>query len=112
MYCPLPCVFSLPQKIDRNQKVSDMNGKEFFLVDVIAHILHDLKCRLLTVVRDFGYEGLNASDFDWVITVPAFWKSEGGEMMREAGYMVSSNSFILQMCNHHADRFCHMLVHM
>ena len=78
-----------------------MNGKEFFLVDVIAHILHDLKCRLLTVVRDFGYEGLNASDFDWVITVPAFWKSEGGEMMREAGYMVSSNSFILQMCNHH-----------
>ena len=93
MYCLLPCVFSLPQKIDRNQKVSDMNGKEFFLVDVIAHILHDLKCRLLTVVRDFGYEGVNASDFDWVITVPAFWKSEGGKMMREAGYMVSSNSY-------------------
>ena len=73
---------------------------------------HETQFSATTVVRDFGYEGLNASDFDWVITVPAFWKSEGGEMMREAGYMVSSNSFILQMCNHHADRFCHMLVHM
>ena len=60
-------------------------------MDVIAHILHDLKCRLLTVVRDFGYQELNASDFDWVITVPAFWKSEGRKMIREAGYMVSPN---------------------
>ena len=68
-----------------------MNGKQFFLVDVIAQILHDLKCRLLTVVRDFGYKKLNASDFDWVITVPAIWKSKGKKMMREAGYMVSHN---------------------
>ena len=98
MYCSLPCIFSLPQDIDRNQKVTDMNGKEYFLVDVIAHILHDLKCRLLTVVRDFGYQELNASDFDWVITVPAFWKDEGRKMMREAGYMVSPN-IKLQLCN-------------
>lgn len=82
-----------------------MNGNQFYLVDVIAHVLHYLKDRLLAVLKDLN---LKATDFNWVITVPAFWKSEGGEMMREAGYMVSSNSFILQMCN----RFCHMLVHM
>ena len=66
-----------------------MNGKQFFLVDVIAHILHHLKCQLLTEVRDFGYKELRASDINWVITVPAFWKPTGREMMREAGYMVS-----------------------
>ena len=71
-----------------------MNGKQFFLVDVIAHILHHLKNRLLTELRDFGY-GLKASDFDWVITVPAIWKSKGKKMMREAGYMVSLNLILL-----------------
>ena len=39
-------------------------------------------------LRDHGTE-LRASDFDWVITVPAFWKSKGKRMMREAGCMVS-----------------------
>ena len=66
-----------------------MNGMQFFLVDVIAHILHHLKCQLLTLLRDFGYKELKASDMDWVITVPAIWKSRGKRMMREAGYMVS-----------------------
>ena len=66
-----------------------MNGKQFFLVDVIAHIFHHLKCRLLTILRDFGYKELKASDIDWVITVPAAWGSEGKAMMYDAGYMVS-----------------------
>ena len=46
-------IFSFPQDIDRNQKISAMNGMQFFLVDVIAHILHHLKCQLLTLLRDF-----------------------------------------------------------
>ena len=72
-----------------------MNGKEFFLVDIIAHILHYLKSRLLTELTDFGYQ-LKASDFDWVVTVPAIWKSKGKKMMREAGYVVSYK-LILQL---------------
>ena len=82
----------LLQDFDRNQQISALNGKQFFLVDVIAHILHHLKDRLLTEVRDFGYKDLQASDINWVITVPAFWKSGGKSMMREAGYMVSPTS--------------------
>ena len=66
-----------------------MNGKQFFLVEVIAHILHHLKCQLLTELRDLGYKEIKASDFNWVITVPAFWKPMGRKMMCEAGYMVS-----------------------
>ena len=81
-------MFSLPQDIDRNLTIPALNGKEFFLVEVIAHILHHLKDRLLTEVRDFGYKKLKASDIDWVITVPAIWESSGKKMMLEAGYMV------------------------
>ena len=77
----------VPQDIDRNLKISAMNGKEFFLVDVIAHILHHLKCRLLMEMRDFGYS-IKASDIDWVITVPAIWNFRARRMMLEAGDMV------------------------
>ena len=82
-------ILSLPQNIDRNRKLFAMNGKQFFLLDVIAHILHHLKCQLLTILRDFGYKELRASDFDWVITVPAIWKPRTNRLMLEAGYMVS-----------------------
>ena len=82
-------ILSRPQNIDRNRKLFAMNGKQFFLLDVIAHILHHLKCRLLTILRDFGYKELRASDFDWVITVPAIWKPRANRLMLEAGYMVS-----------------------
>ena len=92
-------VLSLPQNIDINQKISALNGNQFYLVDVIAHILHHLKCQLLAELRDFGYKELKASDFDWVITVPAIWKSKGRKMMREAGYMVSPK-LKLQIANH------------
>ena len=79
---------SLPQNIDRNRKIPAMNGNQFYLVDVIAHILHHLKDQLLVVLK---YLNLKASDFNWVVTVPAFWKPGGKRMMRDAGYMVSSN---------------------
>ena len=54
-----------------------MNDNQFYLVDVIAHVLHHLKDRLLAVLKDLN---LKATDFNWVITVPAFWKSGGKEM--------------------------------
>ena len=82
-------MYFLPQNVDRNQRVSAMNGKQFFLVEVIAHILHHLKCQLLTELRDSSRKELKASDFNWVITVPAFWKPMGRKMMCEAGNMVS-----------------------
>ena len=83
--------FHPPQDIDRNKKISAFNGKEFFLLDVIAHILHHLKNRLLMELRDHN-KNFKASEFDWVITVPAIWELKGKSMMLEAGYMVSPKS--------------------
>ena len=63
------------------------NGKEYFLVEVIAHILKYLKDMLIRSLSG-SHIPLEATDFDWVITVPATWRARGKQMMREAGYKV------------------------
>ena len=84
-------IFIFPQDIDRNQIISSLNGKKFFLVDVIAHILHHLKNQLVSALKD-DCKKVKTSDINWLITVPAFWSNKAKEMMREAGHMVSPNS--------------------
>ena len=61
------------------------NGTEFYLVDVITHILNWLKKELLNAEKG---RNMDATDFDWVLTVPAIWRARGKQMMREAGYKV------------------------
>ena len=75
------------QQVNRDMTVKAKNGKEYYLVEVIAHILKYLKDQLLKKLKGAGYE-LEATDFDWVITVPAIWRARGKQMMREAGYKV------------------------
>ena len=78
------------QSVDREKKVKAKNGKEYYLVDVIAHILKYLKDELIKKLNTAeGNPRFQATDFDWVITVPAIWKSRAKQMMREAGYKVS-----------------------
>ena len=69
------------------------NGEEYYLVDVIAQILKYLKNELIENLpqNQRGGSRLEATDFDWVITVPAIWRSRGKQMMREAGYKVLHN---------------------
>lgn len=65
-----------------------MNGKSFYLVDVIGHILRYLKDEFLIRHLQRGGHSFEVTDFDWVITVPAIWRSRGKQVMREAGYKV------------------------
>ena len=69
-------------------KVSAMNGQDFYLVDVIGHILRYLKEEFLFRHLQRGGHSFQTSDFEWVITVPAIWKVRGKQLMREAGYKV------------------------
>ena len=57
-------------------------------MEVVAHILKYLKDELIKKLKRAEYQ-LEATDFDWVITVPAIWRARGKQMMREAGYKVS-----------------------
>lgn len=81
-YCPL-------QNVNREIKIPAKNGKEYHLVDVIAQILKYLKIELIEKHLRRGGHPLEATDFDWVITVPAIWRARGKQMMREAGYKVT-----------------------
>ena len=62
------------------------NRKEFYLVEVIAFVLKYLRENLEK--HTLRESELTAADFDWVITVPAIWRSRGKRMMREAAYQV------------------------
>ena len=64
------------------------NGEEYYLVDVIAQILKYLKSELIEKLKHAGLRK-GATDFDWVITVPAIWKDSGEQIMKEAGYKVT-----------------------
>ena len=75
-------------------KVKASNGKEFFLVDVIAQILKYLKEEFLVNHLQRGGHLFQATDFDWVITVPAIWKAKGKQLMREAGYKVYNYGYM------------------
>ena len=76
------------QNVDREMTIEAKNGTKYYLVDVIAQILKYLKIQLIEKHLKRGGHRLEATDFDWVITVPAIWRARGKQMMREAGYKV------------------------
>ena len=69
-----------------------LQQKEFYIVEVIALILKYIKDQLLNLEEVCkGLTGaLEASDFSWVVTVPAMWKARGKDMMRQAAYLVTN----------------------
>ena len=77
------------QDISRETTLPDINGNMFFLRDVIAlfmkHLKDELQSCFQTLCTDF-----KATDFHWVITVPAIWSASGKQMMREAAYQVNN----------------------
>ena len=74
--------------MNRDLTVRALNSKVFLLVDVIAYILGYLKRELLERHLQRGGHVFSATDFDWVVTVPAIWRAGGKQMMREAAYKV------------------------
>lgn len=70
-------------------KIKAKNGKEYYLVDVIAQILKYLKIELIQHSLQYADHPLEATEFQWVITVPAIWRTGGKQMMRIAGYKVT-----------------------
>ena len=114
------------QDISRDTKISDVNKKKlFFLRDVIALFLKYLKDEFENILQmsniddprynnpdsdvddptDNTSDGdsdsvLKATDFHWVITVPAIWSASGKQMMREAAYQVNNLFFNSSACVH------------
>lgn len=69
-------------------KITAFADKDFYLLEVIALVLEQLRTKLEKHMTKRGSH-LKAKDFLWVVTVPAIWKHRGKQMMREAAYRVS-----------------------
>ena len=67
--------------------IKDFHGNCYYLMEVIAIMLKYLKDCLIDHLARIE-KPLKASQFEWVITVPAIWRSYGRHMMREAAYLV------------------------
>ena len=57
-------------------------------MEVIAYVLKHLKECLRQKLKRAAPD-LKPADIHWVITVPAIWKQDGKQMMREAAYKVT-----------------------
>ena len=76
------------QEVSPTDTIKSSTQQEFFLIEVIAMILRHIKDRLLYDLQGTFTGVAKATDFSWVITIPARWKARG-KQMREAAYLVS-----------------------
>ena len=76
--------------------VQSLRGEKFYLVEVIAFILKQLKDSFLDRLHTLQLKDSrppSPEDIHWVITVPAIWKPEGKQLMREAAYLVCTECY-------------------
>ena len=64
-----------------------LTGEQYYLVEVIAFVLKHLKSKMADELSRVAPK-LKTYEMHWVITVPAIWKPDGKQIMREAAYMV------------------------
>ncbi|MED6240467.1 hypothetical protein ATANTOWER_021570 [Ataeniobius toweri] len=85
------------KKLTRNLKIKAANGKEMMALKVITETLRFLKDDALqTIAKNTEGRKFLASDFTWVLTVPAIWDHSAKQFMREAatqaGLVTKGNS--------------------
>ena len=91
-------------------------------MEVIAYVLKHLKQCLRDKLSRAAPQ-LTTADIHWVITVPAIWKPDGKQMMREAAYKVTDyidtciiichmsseeHNITVRMCTEHTFKVLHV----
>ncbi|XP_014885413.1 heat shock 70 kDa protein 12A-like [Poecilia latipinna] len=73
------------RKLSLDMKIKAMNGKEMKALQVFTEALKFLKEDALKyIAQHTAGKQFTASDFTWVLTVPAIWDNSAKEFMREA----------------------------
>ncbi|XP_043988304.1 heat shock 70 kDa protein 12A-like [Gambusia affinis] len=73
------------RKLNLDMKIKATNGKEMKALQVFAEALKCLKEDALSyIAQHTAGKKFTASDFTWVLTVPAIWDHSAKEFMREA----------------------------
>ncbi|XP_047225572.1 heat shock 70 kDa protein 12A-like isoform X2 [Girardinichthys multiradiatus] len=77
------------RKINLDMKIKAANGKEMKALQVFTEALKFLKEDALTTIAQHTHgKRFTASDFTWVLTVPAIWDNSAKQFMREAATQV------------------------
>lgn len=77
------------QRVHRETKCNDENGRELEAMLVFTHSIRYLKDHLLkTICKGFIEDPFKISDINFVLTVPAIWDDTAKMFMREAAIKV------------------------
>jgi len=81
------------QNLNRETILEAINGKHLKALDIFTYSIHYLHKTALEVIGDrTGDANFTSCDVQWVLTVPAIWKPEAKQFMREAAYKVNVNN--------------------
>eukprot|EP00095_Tigriopus_kingsejongensis_P010174 maker-scaffold202_size261857-snap-gene-1.23 protein:Tk10174 transcript:maker-scaffold202_size261857-snap-gene-1.23-mRNA-1 annotation:"hypothetical protein CAPTEDRAFT_166803" len=80
------------KKIDRATKVKASNGYQMSAIEVFSHTLHYFRNHALKELSDALGSKVLMEDARWVITVPAIWRQQAKQFMRESAYLAGIGS--------------------
>ncbi|TRY76832.1 hypothetical protein TCAL_12998 [Tigriopus californicus] len=80
------------KKIDRSTKVKSANGCELSALEVFSHTLKYFKDHALKELSDSIGSKVVMDDVRWVVTVPAIWRQQAKQFMRESAYAAGIGS--------------------
>ncbi|XP_052779788.1 heat shock 70 kDa protein 12A-like isoform X2 [Mya arenaria] len=85
------------QKLIRNSKLEDENGRKLLARTVFALAIKYLKDDLLSVSKDRIADAVLQKEIHWVLTVPAIWDNAAKQFMREAAEEAGIESGMLSI---------------
>ena len=84
------------QSLGRTTKITAANGTSVSALDVFSITLRYFRDHAIQELRDATGTKIDGEDIRWVITVPAIWRQQAKQFMREAAYKVSVQLFVPQ----------------
>ena len=64
------------------------NGDKISLISVFSHVIRYFKEQAISQINASSREDVFTNSIKWVITVPAIWKDDAKQLMREAASKV------------------------
>ena len=78
------------QSLGRSTMITAANGASISALKVFSLTLRYFRDHAIQELRDATGTKIDGQDVRWVITVPAIWRQQAKQFMREAAYQVQS----------------------
>ena len=85
--------------------ITAANGASISALKVFSLTLRYFRDHAIQELRDATGTKIDGQDVRWVITVPAIWRQQAKQFMREAAYQVQSVTDREMQCNRCTDQW-------